>query len=116
MRAPFRKKVRGSTLYAMNLTRLLATTAATVGVAIGLAAAAGAAPVSDDFWECAADHQDTDGLGVYCVFYGGDYDERTGECWIDHEAKPEEAEHGPGVPPKHPVLTRVDRLPVFAVG
>ena len=34
-----------------------------------------------------ADHQDTDGIGVCCVFYGGDYDERTGECWIDHEAK-----------------------------
>lgn len=116
MRAPFRKEVHGSTLYAMNLTRLLATTAATVGVAIGLAAAAGAAPVSDDFWECAADHQDTDGLGVCCVFYGGDYDEKTGECWIDHEAKPEEAEPGPGVPPKHPVLTRVDRLPTFAAG
>lgn len=116
MRAPFRKELRGSTLYAMNLTRLLATTAATVGVAIGLAAAAGAAPVSDDFWECAADHQDTDGLGVCCVFYGGDYDEKTGECWIDHEAKPEEAEPGPGVPPKHPVLTRVDRLPTFAAG
>ncbi|OBF95098.1 hypothetical protein A5790_01780 [Mycobacterium sp. 852002-51152_SCH6134967] len=100
----------------MTITRLLATAVTTVGVALGLAATAGAVPVSDDFWECAADHQDTDGLGVCCVFYDGDYDERTGECWIDHEAKPEEAQTGPGVPPKHRVLTRVDRLPTLALG
>jgi len=60
--------------------------------------------------------QDTDGIGVCCVFYGGDYDERTGECWIDHEAKLEEANPGPSVPPKQSVLTRVDRLPVYAMG
>lgn len=95
--------------------RLLAATALAAGLSIGLAAAAGAQPVSDDFWECAADHQDTDGIGVCCVFYGGDYDERTGECWIDHEAKLEEANPGASVPPKHPVLTRMDRLPVYAM-
>ncbi|WP_156425155.1 hypothetical protein [Mycobacterium sp. GA-1285] len=100
----------------MTITRLLATAAATIGLAVGLAATAGATPVSDDFWECAADHQDTDGLGVCCVFYGGDYDERTGECWIDHEAKLQEADSGPGVPPKRPALTRVDRLPTYVVG
>jgi hypothetical protein len=97
----------------MNTTRLLAGAALAAGLAVGLAATAGAAPVSDDFWECAADHSDD--IGVCCVFYGGDYDERTGECWIDHEAKPEEADTGPGVPPKHPVLTRVDRLPVYGL-
>jgi hypothetical protein len=98
----------------MNTKRLLATAAMTAGLAIGLAATANAAPVSDDFWECVADHQDD--IGVCCVFYGGDYDERTGECWIDHEAKLEEANPGPGVPPKHPVLMRVDRLPVATLG
>ncbi|UUO00791.1 hypothetical protein M4D79_18615 [Mycolicibacterium novocastrense] len=100
----------------MTITRLLSTLAATAAAAVGLAATAGAAPVSDDFWECAAEHQDTDGLGVCCVFYGGNYDESTGECWIDHEAKPEEAQTGPGVPPKHPVPTRVDRLPIYVMG
>jgi nitrite reductase/ring-hydroxylating ferredoxin subunit len=100
----------------MNTKRLLATAAMTAGLAIRLAATANAAPVSDDFWECVADHQDTDGIGVCCVFYGGDYDERTGECWIDHEAKLEEANPGPTVPPGVPVLTRVDRLPVATLG
>jgi hypothetical protein len=97
----------------MNTTRFLTGAALAAGLAVGLAATAGAAPASDDFWECAADHSDD--IGVCCVFYGGDYDERTGECWIDHEAKPEEADTGPGVPPKHPVLTRVDRLPVYGL-
>jgi hypothetical protein len=101
----------------MNIKGLLATAAMTAGLAIGLAANAYAAPVSaagDDFWECAAGHPDD--IGVCCVFYGGDYDERTGECWIDDEAKLEEANPGPSVPPKHAVLTRVDRLPVYAMG
>ena len=71
----------------MNIKGLLATAAMTAGLAVRLAATATAAPVSDDFWECVADHQDADGIGVCCVFYGGDYDERTGECWIDHEAR-----------------------------
>ena len=100
----------------MNIKRLLATAAMTAGLATGFAAHVNAAPVSDDFWECVADHQDTDGIGVCCVFYGGDYAERTGECWIDHEAKLEEAIPGPSVPPKQSVLTRVDRLPVYAMG
>ena len=98
----------------MNIRRLLGTAAMTAGLAIGLAATANAAPVSDDFWECAAGHPDD--IGVCCVFYGGDYDERTGECWIDRDAKLEEANPGPSVPPKHPVLTRVDRMPVYALG
>ncbi len=101
----------------MSIKRLLVAAVMTAGVAIGLAANATAAPVGDDFWECVADHQDTDGISVCCVFYGGDYDERTGECWIDHEAQLEEAttNPGPSVPPKHAVLTRVDRLPVSAM-
>jgi nitrite reductase/ring-hydroxylating ferredoxin subunit len=98
----------------MNAKRLLAAASMTAGFAIGLAVNANAAPVSDDFWECAAGHPDD--IGVCCVFYGGTYDERTGECWIDDEAKLEEANPGPSVPPKHPVLTRVDRLPVYAMG
>ena len=97
----------------MNLKRLLATAAMTAGLAIGLAANANAAPVSDDFWECAAGHPDD--IGVCCVFYGGTYDERTGECWIDHEAKLEEANPGPSVSPKRPVLTRLPNLPVASL-
>jgi hypothetical protein len=99
----------------MNIQRLVATAAMTAGLAIGLAATANAAPVSDDFWECAADHSDD--IGVCCVFYGGDYDERTGECWIDHEAKLEEAttNPGPSVPLKRPVLTRLPSLPVASL-
>jgi hypothetical protein len=104
------------TMTANLLRRCLATAALTTGLAIGLTANANAAPVSDDFWECAAEHPDPTEFGVCCVFYGGTFDERTGECWIDHEAKLEEAGPGPSVPPKHPVLTRVDRLPVYAVG
>ena len=99
----------------MDIKKLLATVAMTAGLAIGLAATAGAT-AEDDFWECAADHQDTDGIGVCCVFYGGDYDERTGECWIDHEAKLEEANPGPSVQPGVPGLKRVDRMPVYALG
>jgi hypothetical protein len=99
----------------MTINRLLATAAMTAGLAVGLAANANAAPVSDDFWECAGDHPDD--IGVCCVFYGGDYDERTGECWIDHEAKLEEAttNPGPSVPPKRPVLTRLPSLPVASL-
>jgi hypothetical protein len=100
----------------MDIKRLLATAAMATGLAIGLAATANAAPVSDDFWECVGDHQDTDGIGVCCVFYGGDYDDRTGECWIDHEATLEEANPGPSVPPKSPVLTRLPNLPVASLG
>ena len=99
----------------MNIKRLLATAAMTAGLAIGLAATGNAAPAGDDFWECAGDHQDTDGIGVCCVFYGGDYDESSGECWIDHEAKLEEANPGPSVPPKRPVLTRLPNLPVASL-
>lgn len=95
------------------MNTFLTATALAVGLPVGFAATAGAAPVSDDFWECAGEHSDD--IGVCCVFYGGDYDERTGECWIDHEAKPEEADAGPGVPPKHPVLTRVESLPLIVM-
>jgi nitrite reductase/ring-hydroxylating ferredoxin subunit len=99
----------------MNIKRLLATAALTAGLAIGLAANANAAPAGDDFWECAGDHQDTDGIGVCCVFYGGDYDESSGECLIDDEAKLEEANPGPSVPPKRPALTRLPSLPVASL-
>jgi hypothetical protein len=93
--------------------RLLTAATLAAGLALGLAANAGAQPASDDFWECAASHDD---IGVCCVFYGGDYDERTGECWIDDAAQLQEANPGPSVPPKHRVPTRVDRLPVASLG
>jgi hypothetical protein len=99
----------------MNIKRLLAAAAMTAGLAIGLAATANAAPAGDDFWECAGDHQDTDGIGVCCVFYGGDYDESSGECLIDDEAELEEANPGPSVSPKRPVLTRLPNLPTASL-
>ena len=96
--------------------RLLAATALAVGLSIGLAATAGAQPASDDFWECAGDHQDTDGIGVCCVFYGGDYDERSGECWLDEavtETKsPDTGPARPTVKPGMPVLTQLPRASV----
>jgi hypothetical protein len=82
-----------------QLRRWLAATALVGSLAIGLAATAAGAPVGDDFWECVADHQDTDGIGVCCVFYGGDYDERTGECWIEHELAPAEPAGPAATPP-----------------
>jgi nitrite reductase/ring-hydroxylating ferredoxin subunit len=91
--------------------RLLAATVLAAGLSIGLAANAGAQPASDDFWECAGDHQDTDGIGVCCVFYGGDYDERSGECWLDEAAaesrSPDTGPTKPTVKPGLPKLTQV---------
>ena len=98
----------------MNIKRLLATAAMTAGLAIGLAATAGAT-AEDDFWECVGDHQDTDGIGVCCVFYGGTYDERSGECWDYPEATVEQADPGPKTPPKRPVLTRLPNLQAVSV-
>jgi hypothetical protein len=99
------------------LRRSLATAALTAGLAIGLAATATAADNETDFLECAAGHPDD--IGVCCVFYGGDYDERSGECWIDFkEATVQEAtpQPGPKVKPGLPVLTPAQRLPVYAQG
>jgi nitrite reductase/ring-hydroxylating ferredoxin subunit len=92
--------------------RLLAAATLAAGLALGLAANAGAQPAGDDFWECAGDHQDTDGIGVCCVFYGGDYDERSGECLIDDAAaaeatrSPDAGPTKPTVKPGIPVLTQ----------
>jgi hypothetical protein len=85
--------------------RLLAATAIAAGLSIGLAANAGAQPASDDFWECAGDHQDTDGIGVCCVFYGGDYDEGSGECWLDEAVTETRSPNTGPVKPGLPVLT-----------
>jgi hypothetical protein len=82
--------------------RLLAAAALAAGLSIGLAANAGAQPAGDDFWECAADHQDSDGIGVCCVFYGGDYDEPSGECLIDDAAA--EATRSPDAGPTKPTV------------
>ena len=98
----------------MNIKRLLATAAMTAGLAIGLAANASATP-EGDFWECVGDHQDTDGIGVCCVFYGGTYDERSGECWDYPEATFEQVNPGPKTPPKRPVLTRLPNLQAISV-
>jgi hypothetical protein len=92
--------------------RLLAAAALAAGLSIGLAANAGAQPAGDDFWECAGDHQDTDGIGVCCVFYGGDYDDSSGECLIDDAAveatrSPDAGPPKPTVKPGLPKLTSV---------
>jgi nitrite reductase/ring-hydroxylating ferredoxin subunit len=84
----------------MDVKRLLAAAAIAAGLAIGLAANAQATP-EEDFWQCVADHQDTDGIGVCCVFYGGTYDEKTGECWDYPEAT---AEEPAGPTPKGPIV------------
>ncbi len=60
-------------------------------LAVGLAATAEAQPSrEDDFWECVGEHQDSDGIGVCCVFYGGSLEANDQECYIDFvdEAKP----------------------------
>lgn len=98
------------------LRRLLASAALAAGMAIGLATNAAAQPSGDDFWECAADHQDTDGIGVCCVFYGGDYDERSGECWIDDAAAQTlSPEAGPTKPTVKPGLPKLNQVPRTAV-
>jgi hypothetical protein len=100
----------------MNIERLQATTAMTAGLAIGLAATANAADAKPDFCECIADDQDTDGIGVCCVFYGGTYDERAGECWdYPGAAVIEESTPQPRTPPRRPVLTRLPSLPSASV-
>jgi hypothetical protein len=100
------------------LRRLLAASALVSGLAIGLSANAGAqADNEEDFLQCAVDHPDTDGLGVCCVFYGGDFDERTGQCWIDFEAETatRSPDAGPTKPLK-PLPTKVSRLLVTSIG
>ncbi len=99
----------------MNTKRLIASATMALSLAVGLAATASATP-EDDFWECIADHQDTDGIGVCCVFYGGTYDERSGECWDYPEATVEQAEPGPKTPRKRPVLTRMPDIKAVSVG
>jgi hypothetical protein len=98
----------------MNIKRLLATAAMTAGLAIGLAATATAAPVSDDFWECAGEHPDD--IGVCCVFYGRDYDEQSGICCIEEATAEEVKPQPPKVKPEMPVLTPASRLPLASLG
>lgn len=94
------------------MTRWLAAVVLTSGLAMALVAPAAGAPVGDDFWECVADHQGTDGIGVCCVFYGGDYDERTGECWIEHEISADE----PAAPSSRPTtVVRPEVISQFRV-
>ena len=98
----------------MNTKRLVASVLTAFSLAIGLAATA-SATAEDDFLECVADHQDTDGIGVCCVFYGGTYDEKSGECWNYPEATVEQADPGPKTPPKWPVLTRLPDLQAVSI-
>jgi hypothetical protein len=109
----------------MNIKRLLAAAAMTAGLPIGLAATASAEPIGQigdeaGFNECIKEHPDDEGFAVCCVFYGGSLDEGPNHqaCVIGPVTSPEdeEANPGPSVPPKHPVLTRVDRLPVATLG
>ena len=96
--------------------QLLASVALAAGLALGLAATAAAQPTQTDkdadFLQCLVDHQDTDGIGVCCVFYGGDYDEPGEACYYDwaEENAPEARPTKPG----KPVLT-VPRVPITAV-
>lgn len=100
----------------MSATTVLRRAALSLGTAVAGAALATfvpataySAPVSDNFWECAAQHPDTTEFGVCCVFYGGTFDEKTGECWIDHEATVEEVRTPPPAPPKRPILIRPEK-------
>ena len=86
----------------------------TAGLAIRLDANASPTP-QDDICDCESHHQDTDGIGVCCVFYGGTYDERSGECWDYPEATVEQVNPGPKTPPKRPVLTRLPNLQAISV-
>ncbi len=52
------------------MNTFVTATALAVGLPVGFAATAGAAPVSGDFWECAGEHSDDIG-----VLYGGTYEE-----------------------------------------
>ena len=68
--------------------RILVSAALAVGLFIGLAAPAAAQNDKEaDFLQCVVDHQDSDGIGVCCIFYGGTYDERSKECYIDFNAQ-----------------------------
>jgi hypothetical protein len=106
------------------LRRCLATAALTTGLAIGLAATANAAPIGQigdeaGFNECVKEHPDDEGFAVCCVFYGGSLDEGPNHqaCAIGPVTSPddEEAEAGPTVPPKKPVLSRLPNLPVSSL-
>ena len=110
----------------MNIKRLLATAAMTAGLAIGLAATAGAAPIGQigdaaGFNECVNEHPDAEGFAVCCVFYGGSLDEGQNHqaCAIGPVTTPDEEASGPRVPPKVkpglPVLAPTSRLPVASV-
>jgi len=95
--------------------QLFASTALAAGLAIGIAANAAAQPTQPDkdadFLQCLVDHQDTDGIAVCCVFYGGDYDERNDACYYDWA---EDARDTRPTRPGTPVLT-VPRAPITAV-
>ncbi|WP_319457825.1 MULTISPECIES: hypothetical protein [unclassified Mycobacterium] len=90
----------------------LASAALAAGLAIGVAANASAQPTQPDkdadFLQCLVDH-DGEGVGVCCVFYGGDYDERNDACYYDWAE-----EKAPEARPTKPVLT-LPQAPIVAV-
>ncbi len=107
----------------MNIKRLLATGAVTLGFAIGLAPFASAQPIGEigdkaGFDDCVAEHPDDNGFAVCCVFYGGSLDEgqnHTG-CVIGPVTSPDDEEaSGPKTPPRRPVLSRLPNLQAASV-
>lgn len=92
--------------------QILATTALAAGVTIGLAATASAQPDKEtDFLECVVDHQDTDGIGVCCIFYGGELEGDA--CYIDFAQV-----NAPQTRPTKPTTPAhtLPRAPITAVG
>ena len=92
----------------MNTKRFIASAVAAASLAIGLATSAGATP-EDDFWECAAEHQDTDGIGGLLRLLRRYLDDH-GQAGTIPVTSVVEADPGPNTPPKRPVLTRLPEL------
>lgn len=107
----------------MNVNRLLATAAMTVGFSIGLAAVANAQPIGEigdkaGFDQCVKEHPDDNGFAVCCVFYGGSLDEGPNHqaCAIGPVTTPDDDEAaGPKTPPRRPVGARLPDLKAVSV-
>lgn len=100
----------------MDIKQIFAAIAMAVGF-VTCVATANAADNEADFLECLGDHQDTDGIGVCCVYYGGTYDERTQECWDYPGATvSEDITAHPQTTPKKSVLTRIPDHSLASLG
>lgn len=112
-------------MLATKIASAIATAAMAGGFALGVAAAANAAPIGQigdeaGFSECTKEHPDDEGFAVCCVFYGGSLDEGPNHqaCAIGPVTTPDdedEASSGPRVPPRvkpgMPVLAPAALLP-----